>query len=166
MSQDWKRLAEAIRTARKAHGWNQQALADAAGIGFSTVQRVESGKPYRRRPAALVHIERALDWHPGSCESVLGGGDPSPVGEVGQAVQEAFAQAGLPLPAVVRHALSEGELLDSRVLKFASGKASLVVIAKRDAGTADDGEVGEDLLEWARVERELRGIVNKSEKDQ
>lgn len=96
MSEDWTRLSAAIRTARKARGWTQHQLAEKAGIGFSTVQRLEGGAPFTRRPPSLDRIERALGWQLGSADAVLAGGDPEPTGSVDAAVPREAGDVGAP----------------------------------------------------------------------
>ena len=51
-------VSKEIKTRRKARGWTQQQLAEAAGIGATTVFSVENGRP--ARPAILRSIARAL----------------------------------------------------------------------------------------------------------
>src|SRR5947209_19935017 len=36
-----------LRTARQQKGWNQQQLADFAGVSLSTIERAERGEPIR-----------------------------------------------------------------------------------------------------------------------
>jgi len=53
-------IASQIRQQRKAKGWTQQQLADAAGLSLRMIQDAETGKR-RPQPANLVDIRRALD---------------------------------------------------------------------------------------------------------
>jgi transcriptional regulator with XRE-family HTH domain len=48
------------RAARGLIGWNQQQLADAAGVGVATVRLFEAGKGEQRRSTLSV-IKRALE---------------------------------------------------------------------------------------------------------
>lgn len=75
---DWTRLADHVRAARLAQGMTQAELADAAGIGFTTVQLLERGTPRTRLPNTIGAVELALGWAPGSARRVLEGGSPEP----------------------------------------------------------------------------------------
>lgn len=79
MSRDWKRLAEAIRAARRELGMTQVELADAADVSGGTIQNLEAGREFYRIPTKLPAVERALEWAPGSAKAVLDGGDPTPL---------------------------------------------------------------------------------------
>lgn len=74
---DWAKLAEAVRRARKRHGWSQPQLARRAGLGATTVKRLENGRE-SVGDRSLVAIEAALGWQYGSAQDVLDGGRPTP----------------------------------------------------------------------------------------
>lgn len=76
---DWTRLADYVRAARTALGLTQRELAAKAGIGFTTVQLLESAAPRTRLPDTIPAVEAALGWAPGSARSVLLGGEPESV---------------------------------------------------------------------------------------
>jgi transcriptional regulator with XRE-family HTH domain len=77
MSLDFDRLGAAIANARTARGWFQVDLAAAAHVSESTVQNFEGGRPFRREPSTLKHIEAALGWERGSGMIVARGGEPT-----------------------------------------------------------------------------------------
>jgi transcriptional regulator with XRE-family HTH domain len=167
MIRDWERLAEAIKAARKARGWTQKDLAATARVGFSTVQRLESGKPASRTPASLPHVERALGWAHGSVEDILAGGEPTPEGtpegqlELTQVRGTApTLAAGMPLRVIQE--LTEGEVLDTEVLDLSrpGSDTRMVVVIKRGATDASPDQIREDLEVWTRVQRELRRITS------
>jgi transcriptional regulator with XRE-family HTH domain len=77
MTNDWDRLAQAIRRQRQALGLTQQQLAAAAEVTRSTIKNLEGGRAFTRLPASLPSVEQALDWKPGSARTVLAGGEPT-----------------------------------------------------------------------------------------
>ncbi|MFG2617748.1 helix-turn-helix domain-containing protein [Streptomyces sp. NPDC048507] len=157
MSLDWERLAEAIREARRSRGWTQADLAEVSGVGFSTVQRLEAGKPYRRRPPALDRVERALGWAAGSVDAVLEGGGPLNADEAAAAVI-ARAAGSERLPAYVAHELAAGEVVDTDVIELPDRPGvKVVVVVTRDADETGD-TMAEDIRAWTRMKRQLRGI--------
>lgn len=162
MTLSWERLSKAVRTARRARGWTQHDLAVAAGIGFSTVQRLESGESYTRRPMSLDRVERALDWASGSVDIILTGGDPLPIKSAEDTEQSPRPAEPSPLPRRLTHELTEGEVVDHEVIDLSSGGLKLIVIATtpRPETPEDEEQVAEDLREWTRVQRQLRGIVS------
>jgi transcriptional regulator with XRE-family HTH domain len=68
MSYDPKRLAEAVRTHRKAAGLTQAELAEKAGLAFETISRVESG----REPPSLRTATGLADALRVSLDAVVG----------------------------------------------------------------------------------------------
>ncbi|WP_433451495.1 helix-turn-helix domain-containing protein [Streptomyces sp. CA-142005] len=168
---DWKRLAEAIRDARKARGWRQEDLAEAAGTGYSTVQRAESSDGYKTMPLTIDKIERALGWAPGSARTVLEGGTPTLVTDSaipGPAAETPASDSGdaagfvSRLPARIQHELADGELVDTDVIELKRKGMRLIVFATRDPEQAPENraEKAEDIREWTRVQRRLRGLAS------
>ena len=162
MSQDWARLAAAIRSARRARGWTQHDLAAEADIGFSTVQRLEGAKPFSRRPPSLDRIERAFDWKVGSVDAILAGGDPVPAAR--DDIEATRADDGTVavharqsrLPRRIEHELAEGEVLDTEVIQLGNSRVRMIVVAMEPS----DGESEfKDLDAWTRVQRRLRSIA-------
>jgi DNA-binding XRE family transcriptional regulator len=164
MSEDWARLAEAIAKARKARRWTQEQLAAEAGIGYSTVQRLESGRPFSRRPSTLIPVAWALGWDDGSVTSILAGGDPTMRPDRVDADDRAGVQGpSAQLPARVTHALAEGEVLDTEVLELSHNGVTLVLVAKRDPNRDAEGNqrMAEDVEDWTRFMRKVRGILDE-----
>jgi transcriptional regulator with XRE-family HTH domain len=80
MTNDWDRLAGAIRKRRQVLGMTQQQLADAAGVARTTIKNLEGARqPAARPPASLPAVENALGWTLGSARAILGGGEPAPI---------------------------------------------------------------------------------------
>jgi transcriptional regulator with XRE-family HTH domain len=67
-----ERFARVIRHAREQRGWNQEELADAAGVSRPTVQRYEGGKTATPDAETSRRIFRALDLDPRLIPVVLG----------------------------------------------------------------------------------------------
>jgi DNA-binding XRE family transcriptional regulator len=73
--EDWKRLGQALRTARQYSSRSQEDVAQAAGVSLKSVQAAEAGTPPKARmPYTVPAIARALDWPAGAVETVLNGG--------------------------------------------------------------------------------------------
>lgn len=73
MAYDWERLERAIRDARNAHGYSQEQLADAAGVGVTTIQNFEGRRRPVRWPRTLAHVEKALGWPAGRARAIATG---------------------------------------------------------------------------------------------
>jgi len=81
MGDDWKRLGMLVAERRKALGMSSQvALAEASGIGRSTIQKIEWGTASPERKTRRM-LEMALHWEEGSISAVLAGGDPTSTAE-------------------------------------------------------------------------------------
>lgn len=57
-----QRIGATVRQARKAKGWTNAALAEAAGVAPNTVSSIEAGKP--TRPGTLSAVMHALELQP------------------------------------------------------------------------------------------------------
>jgi len=155
MTRDWARLARTIRRARESRRMTQQELATAAGVSESTVQNLEDEEnSYRRRPPSLSPIARALGWTPDSPDLVLDGGDP-----VLREEPEAPARQTAPLPRRLQYELTAGGIVDFEVLDYSPRGGKLIVIATSPA--EDDEAAAEDVREWTRMQRRIRGIVGQ-----
>jgi transcriptional regulator with XRE-family HTH domain len=71
MSLDYKRLGAFVAQARQDHDWRQSDLAEAASVSLSTVQNIETGRPFRRFPSSYSRIERVLGVAPGGFREIL-----------------------------------------------------------------------------------------------
>lgn len=73
MSEDLRRLGEAVVSARQAKGWSRRELALHTELAESTVARLESGN---HETSANAHkwVEQALEWEPGTIAAMLNGG--------------------------------------------------------------------------------------------
>lgn len=68
-------LAHLVKQRRKSVSATQRQIAEAAGVGLSTYQKVEYGQPPTEYKQVSL-IEDALGWTRGSFAAVLAGGDP------------------------------------------------------------------------------------------
>lgn len=108
------RLAELVKTRRKGQGLSVSAAARAAAINRDTWTDFENGTR-RLREYNYAGIERALDWGPGSIDSILAGGDPKPMGDQpprpatgdDELVEEIERIRGLPISARARLSMIE-----------------------------------------------------------
>ena len=75
----WRTLGARIRAARSAARRSQTAMAADAGMRVEDLRALERGEATRHDKALLGAVEHALQWHPGSIETVLAGGEPVPL---------------------------------------------------------------------------------------
>lgn len=74
--EDWRRLADYVRSARVAAGYkDRRSFAHATGISERTIGNLE--RHIRVSPDVLAAVENTLHWKPGSARAILGGGEPS-----------------------------------------------------------------------------------------
>lgn len=156
MDEDWGLLAAEIKTARKARRLTQKQLAEAADIGFSTLQRLEAGHPFSTWPPSVDRVARYFGWTPESPRLVLAGGKPVPA-ETATGTAPARDRS---LPARVEQALAEGDLVDSEVLELPGG-LNIVVVGKSvgPRSPEEQVELADALREWARRQRKIKGIA-------
>lgn len=75
-SNDYLRLGDAVRTARRDYGYtNREHFAEACGVSVRLLSDLESGTRANFRTRLLEKVEAALDWPAGTMDSVLT--DPS-----------------------------------------------------------------------------------------
>jgi transcriptional regulator with XRE-family HTH domain len=178
MSLDFGRLAEYVVAARKAHGWRQQDLADAAHIGVSSVQNIEAARPFSRTPVSLRRVENAFGWAPGSCKAILLGAEPTPLREPaddhvhdadGTRVPAVTPERGSDLPMRVQMALADGNLLDADVLEInvAGEPLSVIVVAKTGASNTSEqrGVLREQMSRFDQIRRGLHDTATSPESD-
>lgn len=171
MAKDWKRLADAVRDARKRHEppLRQEDLAELARVSLGSIQTLERGAGYTRMPRAAYSVAYALGWTTESIDTVLDGGDPAyreqqeSVGAVAPAPASDYAAR---LPLAVRDALSAGELVDTEVLDLGpddSGMRMIVVVTREERTPEDVEEMRARLAQWAKKKGKLRRIASDSE---
>lgn len=143
----------------------QIGLAAGAGVSESTVQLLEAGEGRTRLPRSLPSVERALGWAPGSAVVVLEGGDPEmlpeepPEPEVSPQAPSAGLAEGM--PARVGHELSSGRVVDTEVAEVSrpGSRSRFILVWKTNEG---GGAINpEDLEEWTRLQRALRGLPSE-----
>jgi transcriptional regulator with XRE-family HTH domain len=73
-------LATAMKDRRKQIGITGRELADATGLGLSTIQMIEAGKYARDISTRTLHsLDIGLRWESGSAAATLDGGKPTPL---------------------------------------------------------------------------------------
>ena len=75
--QNWALLGQAIRARRTALRLSQPKLAKKAQVSLSTINLLENAKQTSYQSVTIGAVERALDWAPGSFQSVLAHRDES-----------------------------------------------------------------------------------------
>jgi DNA-binding XRE family transcriptional regulator len=170
MAKDWKRLADAVRDARKRHDppLRQEDLAERAQVSLGSIQTLERGTGYTRMPRAAYSVAHALGWTTESIDAVLDGGDPTRRDQPGAAptAPAGSTDYAARLPLAVRDALSAGELVDTEVLDLGpddSGMRMIVVVTREERSAEDVEEMRARLAEWAKKKTELRRIATDSE---
>lgn len=78
-ARDWRRLAEYVVTRRRALGMNQDDVKAAGGPSAATVRNIEGALNKSYKPHVIGRLERALRWEQGSIDSILAGGEPTPI---------------------------------------------------------------------------------------
>jgi hypothetical protein len=73
--ENWKRLGDYVVARRTALGMrDRRALSAVTGVTDRTLGKVETGR--RVSASTLGVLENHLGWAPGSCRSILAGGEP------------------------------------------------------------------------------------------
>ncbi|MFF0426878.1 helix-turn-helix transcriptional regulator [Streptomyces sp. NPDC004520] len=159
MDEDWGRLATEIKAARLALGMTQKELAAAAGVGYSSLQRLESGHAFDGIPPSAYKVAQVFGWTHESPRLILAGGKPVLVEQAAGPAKTRDRS----LPARVEQALAEGELVDTEVLELPGGLT--VVVVGRSVGPRSDeekAELGDALREWTRAQRKLKDIADEA----
>lgn len=77
---EWKRLAQLVVSRRVQLGMKTtKALAEAADLTPRAVGDIENARRTNYSPGTRAQIENALRWTPGSFNSALAGGEPTPL---------------------------------------------------------------------------------------
>jgi transcriptional regulator with XRE-family HTH domain len=72
-------LGELMRRRQVELDLTWQAIADRAGLSRTTLNDIRNGKIENTQPRTIRAVERALQWTSGSIDSILAGGDPTPL---------------------------------------------------------------------------------------
>jgi hypothetical protein len=106
---DYERLATLARRRRAELGLALNDVnAKAGGLSNRTWQRVEKGLEIRE--TNYVKVDGLLKWAPGSCLTVLEGGDPTPVEEMKEPAASGVQKSALPQDVIDRQAIETIQL--------------------------------------------------------
>lgn len=154
-----------VAAARRAKGWTQAELADAADISKPTVQRLEKGAPVQPRTWKVhLAVAEALGWTRESVDAVWAGGEPA-LAEDDLPSESAGPSQTFPagLSDHAKWALSSGRVVDSAVISASGDGGRMVVILVDEK--REDGEEGtppgpeklqRDMERWERMQRVTR----------
>lgn len=79
MSKDWRRLGRYVRTGRIQAGYpTRTSFAKAISVSERTLSKIEKGTG-DVGDDTWAKVELAIGWKPGSADTVLAGGEPTPV---------------------------------------------------------------------------------------
>jgi hypothetical protein len=106
---DYERLATIARRRRAELGLAlNDTNAKAAGTSKGTWQRVEKGLEIRE--TNYVKVDGLLKWAPGSCLTVLDGGDPTPVDDMKEPAAAGVQKSALPQDVIDKQAIETIQL--------------------------------------------------------
>lgn len=106
----WRQFGRLVFQTRLRLGFaNQRQFAEAAGVHWQTIRKLEAGEPVIRRNPSWSDIEKALGWAPGSIERVWRGGQLRGAGPV---VTDDFAQEVTRVLIDVAPELTGGQIRD------------------------------------------------------
>jgi hypothetical protein len=168
---DFARLAQAIRAASASRNWLQEDLIRESGVGRSTVQRLWKGAS-QVMPTLTIksQLERTLGWTPGSIDTILDGGDPTPLSGSSTSATSAPEPPATAdtqsstLPLAARDVLEQGELLDTEVIDLSRPGADFHLLVVAKVGIKDDAEKREkmrDVIEqWLMLRKGIRDMAD------
>lgn len=106
---DYERLATLARRRRAELGLALNDVnAKAGGLSNRTWQRVEKGQEIRE--TNYVKVDGLLKWAPGSCLTVLDGGEPTPVEEMKEPAASGVQKSALPQDVIDKQAIETIQL--------------------------------------------------------
>ncbi|NJQ04232.1 helix-turn-helix domain-containing protein [Streptomyces lonarensis] len=151
MDTEWARLGDLLRSARKAQGLSQPAVAERLGLsGRAQVARIDRGD-IKVVSDTLRAYAQLVGWTSGSVEAVLRGGEPTLADE-----RKAPSVDVGDLSLRVIEALREGPLVDSQVvtLHTPGGRLRAAIVVRGDEDASPE-ELQAALEEWRDRERAL-----------
>jgi hypothetical protein len=167
MDPNWPALAAAIKKQRRVLRYSQEALADAADLSRSTIQKLEWATAENIERDTVVKLEHGLRWAPGSVDAVLNGGVPtviiSPDGAYPPA-QDPYQPLSERLPVSVLDELSSGEVYAAEIhdLTVDGGMRIITVAIRHPNEPAQQGPNAEtrrrNQRAWSRMQRQIKGL--------
>lgn len=141
-NRDWQRLGRLLINRRVELGYKRRvAFAKAHGLSNDrSISAIENAERQNFSPATIASFELYYEWEPGSIDTVLAGGDPTP--REGATTQRAtlaeYSDSELLLDLARR--LTEGQLAAARLAQL----ESLNDIAKLPPPTSDEERKRDD----------------------
>jgi transcriptional regulator with XRE-family HTH domain len=166
MDMDWDHLGKALQVARLAEGVSQEDLADALGVGRSTIQMIEGGHSYKRPTPTIRAFARRVGWTDDSVDRVLTGGRPRVRAAVADPVQAPSEPTVMDsrLPLVIVDELEEdGPLVDATVIPL-GGDARMVIIVKGNPDASPE-EMRRNVEAWRKAKRHLQALDEQDRGD-
>lgn len=106
---DYERLATLARRRRAELGLALNDVnAKAGGLSNRTWQRVEKGLELRE--TNYVKVDGLLKWAPGSCLTILDGGEPTPVEEMKDPAASGVQKSAMPQDVIDKQAIETIQL--------------------------------------------------------
>lgn len=159
MDLDWDQLGKALQAARLGEGIRQEDLADALGVGRSTIQMIEAGHSYKRPTPTVRAFARRVGWTEDSVDRVLAGGRPrnrpAIVEPTPPSVEVSAADSRLPL-VIVEELEEDGQLVDATVIPL-GGDARMVIIVKGNPDASPE-EMRRNVEIWRKAKRHLQAL--------
>lgn len=167
MTNDWDRLAGAIRERRLELGLSQQQLADAAGVTRSTIKNLEGARqPTSRPPSSIASVVQALGWEPGSGQVILNGGEPTLRDHTPPEyppAQDPYQPLTDRLPVSVLDELSTGEVYAADIHDLTvDGGMRIITVAVRHPEESGQKVTPEQRRRnhraWSQMQRHIKGL--------
>jgi transcriptional regulator with XRE-family HTH domain len=162
MDRDWGRLGKALKAARTSEHvkLKQDELAEALGVGRSTIQMIERGEEYSKPTPSIRAYAKLVGWTEESVDQVLAGGEPNyahagsaTAGKLKEEGQISAEETSLPLR-IVDELKGDGALIDSVVLPLGDDGRMVVIVKGRPNATPE--QIRRNLEAWRRAERHLQ----------
>lgn len=175
MDGDWAHLARQLARARKVAGLTQGELAEALGVGLSTVQKMERpGVPWAKVSPTHRLAARYLGWTDDSIDRVLAGGEPvmaegaadARLAQAADAQQSAFEELTAGMSDRAIEALRRGRTVDTVVVDLAPDDPDTVAVLIYKRGASSDASPERkrrDLQRWSRLQRAALEIFSEQE---
>lgn len=169
VTQDWRRLADAVIRRRTELGMTQQDVQAAGGPATATVRNIEGAHQTSYRGVILSRLEKALGWRPGSVEAILASGEATLTqpsnphsGDLRERVRSAFHSKTLGDLLVERGIRQRDELVISDEYEIWSDKFITDLL---EADEFEDAFVNRWLSSYSNMRREIFEEVQRQKEN-